>query len=835
MARRRNTRSIFHHGSTPDRRVVDSPEVAPVPSRTASLPQVDLEPTRQLPVFQAAQLEPVDRLSILARQETDLLRAMATAPYSEQTAMMAKLTSIRAERTAHIAAARDLDLANAIIGDHLTPVVSAGIRSTAKSDWLAQVPSVAMGSLDHEMVVEASLFYSGLHTAVKADAEELVIQSLGRARAVAGRFDADAPAAVRVFMDEIVRLAEAHPAGEPADDGVAHSTLPVIEDPTDAPETFDEDTFDRYEPIAGMDYPTRAESEAAARTSSSVLKAINDTMWSHLAAAETEDDDDYDASEHDWQSKNDDTKDDTDTGGDQEPEDDEDDDSPFPKKESVRRTAGWVGERVFLEGVTPATVLTEPDDDGRVQVQTADDKTLWAHPDSFTTNGAPRQREASRRTAVSTEELRAAHQFLGQFKEGDSVIVSRDGREMTMYVKRPLELSDFAYEGDKLVPAGAWDSANIQVTFGPGRYTAEISVNAQAAKSGMPYIVGRADATTASRRTAAERNPNGQYSDWPGGDGACSKCFVGMPHTKAEHDESVIQGKSLGLDKHLDKAPQGTYSSRQSRRVASAVDDLRQIVDSKTMGTVNGQTVDLFSASAVLSVLDALGPENQAQFTQIIESNPAQAATVAFKLLNSQGKAASTKTGAVGGECIFCGKPVDTSDPAYAPEWGDIQGHQACYDDPEAVADFDRRIREWPPRASSRRTAADGATCSVCGDAIAKDPDGTYHHDNGEKHDHEAQAGGSKESRRKTAADEPAEDGAAKSTLPVAIDPTDAPEGLDQLTDTPQPGTGMVGEGSTPAPSGAAAGGPTTFNDFVADHTKAAAFRQRVQANLRNR
>ena len=55
-------------------------------------------------------------------------------------------------------------------------------------------------------------------------------------------------------------------------------------------------------------------------------------------------------------------------------------------------------------------------------------------------------------------------------------------------------------------------------------------------------------------------------------------------------------------------------------------------------------------------------------------------------------------------------------------------------------------------RYAARRTASEGQTCSVCGDKIAKDPDGSYHHDNGEKHDHEAKAGGSKESsRRRTA------------------------------------------------------------------------------------
>jgi ssDNA-binding Zn-finger/Zn-ribbon topoisomerase 1 len=48
-------------------------------------------------------------------------------------------------------------------------------------------------------------------------------------------------------------------------------------------------------------------------------------------------------------------------------------------------------------------------------------------------------------------------------------------------------------------------------------------------------------------------------------------------------------------------------------------------------------------------------------------------------------------------------------------------------------------------KSGSRRTAS---TCSVCGDAIASHGDG-YHHDNGEKHDHEAKP--SKESARRTA------------------------------------------------------------------------------------
>jgi hypothetical protein len=44
------------------------------------------------------------------------------------------------------------------------------------------------------------------------------------------------------------------------------------------------------------------------------------------------------------------------------------------------------------------------------------------------------------------------------------------------------------------------------------------------------------------------------------------------------------------------------------------VDDLRQIVNRRTAGKVDGQMVDLFSASAILSIYDALSEENQAKY-----------------------------------------------------------------------------------------------------------------------------------------------------------------------------------------------------------------------------
>lgn len=71
-------------------------------------------------------------------------------------------------------------------------------------------------------------------------------------------------------------------------------------------------------------------------------------------------------------------------------------------------------------------------------------------------------------------------------------------------------------------------------------------------------------------------------------------------------------------------------------------------------------------------------------------------------------------------------------------------------------------------QASRRHANGDAveaqSTCKVCGDAIAKDGD-SYHHDNGEKHDHEAQPGGeSKEGRRAPFSREAADDRKRHST-----------------------------------------------------------------------
>jgi hypothetical protein len=69
------------------------------------------------------------------------------------------------------------------------------------------------------------------------------------------------------------------------------------------------------------------------------------------------------------------------------------------------------------------------------------------------------------------EATRKAHAFLATLKVGDIVLL--DGQPIT--VKRAL------YQADGF---GAWESAQVQLSYGPGRYSTEVS----AARIGAGYV-----------------------------------------------------------------------------------------------------------------------------------------------------------------------------------------------------------------------------------------------------------------------------------------------------------------------------------------------------------
>jgi len=74
-------------------------------------------------------------------------------------------------------------------------------------------------------------------------------------------------------------------------------------------------------------------------------------------------------------------------------------------------------------------------------------------------------------TAAQQTATRQAHAFLASLKVGDTVLL--DGSPIT--VKRAL------YQADGY---GAWESAQVQLSYGPGRYSTEVS----AARIGAGFV-----------------------------------------------------------------------------------------------------------------------------------------------------------------------------------------------------------------------------------------------------------------------------------------------------------------------------------------------------------
>jgi hypothetical protein len=154
----------------------------------------------------------------------------------------------------------------------------------------------------------------------------------------------------------------------------------------------------------------------------------------------------------------------------------------------------------------------------------------------------------------------------------------------------------------------------------------------------------------------------------------------------------------------------------------------------------------------------------------------------------------------------------------------DPNGHIAARVSPRVYAASRKLAGEVPPQFKDQQKgdsggdsggdSKGGSTCSVCGDAIEADPEGGgYHHDNGEKHDHEAKPG--KSSARKLAEEkyDKEQGGGAESGLPTVgpgheEDTPAWPYDLAELPDQPgeapsNSGSGAADVASTPTPGDA--------------------------------
>jgi len=145
-------------------------------------------------------------------READLLEAMQWASLPESRRLTAELDELRAAGTLEAEADRDTDLANAIIEDHLTPVLVHGMHSTA-TDWLGEnvedYTTADLHEIGTSMRAEASVWYASVPEAVKDDRSELREQARGIARRTASQYGSVANQAADIFMEYVGHLVTA--------------------------------------------------------------------------------------------------------------------------------------------------------------------------------------------------------------------------------------------------------------------------------------------------------------------------------------------------------------------------------------------------------------------------------------------------------------------------------------------------------------------------------------------------------------------------------------------------------------------------------------------------
>lgn len=139
------------------------------------------------------------------RTETEIIQDLQKASsLQDRRELVRELDEFRSARSAQIRGERQLDLANAVIRDTLTPVI-AHQRHTSDTDWIME-EAVSSGNYDHQMRTEATLWFRKVSKEVKSDREEFGEQAMGMARRVSGQFGYESEGAYRAFLDQVARL-----------------------------------------------------------------------------------------------------------------------------------------------------------------------------------------------------------------------------------------------------------------------------------------------------------------------------------------------------------------------------------------------------------------------------------------------------------------------------------------------------------------------------------------------------------------------------------------------------------------------------------------------------
>lgn len=110
-----------------------------------------------------------------------------------------------------------------------------------------------------------------------------------------------------------------------------------------------------------------------------------------------------------------------------------------------------------------------------------------------------------------------AVELIASLKDGDPVLVTRDGRTNLMFVAGAPRRCDGQY--------GPLESLRVTVTFGPGRYATEVSAeNLVRTKRGHGYVGGGTELVKVEEDACLVGTDLHPEHDYPADGGECTRC-----------------------------------------------------------------------------------------------------------------------------------------------------------------------------------------------------------------------------------------------------------------------------------------------------------------------
>lgn len=139
-----------------------------------------------------------------SRDVSRLMAEAAVAPNGQETRrLVGEAENLRTELATQASRDREVDLSNAIVMDHLTPV-RVHEHHTAATDWLGEIDTAPdAGQMQNDILAQASLWYGKTASMIKERPDEFEQQAWGQARKLAGAYGSLAQQAEDLFLGHI--------------------------------------------------------------------------------------------------------------------------------------------------------------------------------------------------------------------------------------------------------------------------------------------------------------------------------------------------------------------------------------------------------------------------------------------------------------------------------------------------------------------------------------------------------------------------------------------------------------------------------------------------------